>query len=355
MRSKALIAVLLAVAAPAREYQTATSAYRYEFPRDHFSHPNFQTEWWYYTGNLTTKNGRLFGFELTFFRHAVRADQVQSTWDVRDVWLAHFAVSDIDGQRFFHTERVNRTGDALAGADLNASKVWNGNWSVEWHNNQQTLVARAEQFSVQLRLSSVKPPVIHGVNGVSQKAAGAGRASHYVSLTRLQSEGIIKIGSESFDVTGLTWMDHEFFTHQLESQQKGWDWISLQMDNGTELMLFRLRRKDGSTDPFSAGTYVDRAGNATQLGVNDFRLTPGATWHSSGTGADYPIAWTVEVPKLKISGKLSTRLQNQELTGKVATAPVYWEGAVHFDSTSGLHGRGYLEMTGYAGAVNMGN
>jgi predicted secreted hydrolase len=348
---KSSVALLLAVLAAA-DYRVALPGYRYEFPRDHFAHPDYRTEWWYWTGNLRSGEGRRFGFELTFFRHAVTRNNTGSNvWDVRDVWLAHLALSDIDGGRFLHEERTSRAGPGLAGADLQQARVWNGNWQVAWtleplaHGGAaaQHLQAVAARFRMALDLRPRKPPVIHGVNGVSQKAAGEGRASHYISFTRLAARGEIEIDGRRFAVEGLAWMDHEFFTHQLAPGQVGWDWLSLQFTDGAELMLFRLRREDGAPDPYSAGTFVDARGRAIHLDARQFSLTPGGrTWNR------YPIEWTLRAPALGIDVTVTTHLAAQELTGRTR----YWEGAVE---ASGSHaGVGYLEMTGYAAPVRMG-
>jgi predicted secreted hydrolase len=334
-----LAALLLIASLPAgtTPYRVALPGYRYEFPRDHFNHPDFQTEWWYYTGNLKTAEGRHFGFELTFFRiGADRNQRPAEVWDVRDIWMAHLALSDLDGNRFLHAERFNRSGAALAGADLAQARVWNGNWQTQWQRpdfKSQTLTAFDEKFSFELHLSTEKPPVIHGANGVSQKSEGAGHASHYISFTRLITTGSIVLEGKKFAVTGLSWMDHEFFTEQLSPEQSGWDWFSLQFDDGTELMLFRLRHEDGSADPFSAGTYVDRQGRATALTYRDFTAISGKMWNI------YPVEWKLRVPSLGIDVSLSTRLPNQQLTGPVT----YWEGAIEISGTR--QGAGYLEMT----------
>lgn len=351
MRTRLAAAAMLFCAAAFADYRQALPGYRYEFPRDHFNHPEFRTEWWYYTGNLRSAEGRRFGFELTFFRHNVSQDERRNVWDVDDVWLAHFALSDIDGNRFFHTSRLSRTGAGLAGADASKARVWNGNWFVQWSGERQRLEAIGDQFRVALDLRPLKPPVIHGVGGVSQKAEGAGRASHYVSFTRIDTRGTVSIDGREFAVEGLSWMDHEFFTHQLEAEQTGWDWMSLQFDDGTELMLFRLRRKDGSVDPYSAGTFVDAQGRTRHLAGSEFTLTPGARKFQA-----YPIEWTIRVPALGIDAEVTTRLPQQELTTKGRGLTAYWEGAMEIRGTRDgrpLTGRGYLEMTGYAGAVRL--
>jgi len=332
-------ALLLAV----ELYRAALPGYHYEFPRDHFNHPDFQTEWWYYTGNLRDTQGRRFGFELTFFRQGIdRSKEPAAMWDVRDAWLAHLALSDLDGGKFLHTERLNRSGPGLAGSSLDQARVWNGNWNVQWdlRGNTQLMQAIDPRFSFTLNLRPLKPPVIHGLNGVSQKAEGAGHASHYVSFTRLETRGTVVLQGRTFTVEGFSWMDHEFFTHQLDAAQSGWDWFSLQFDDGTELMLFRLRRKDGTADPYSAGTYIDARGQSTRLGRDTFSVTPGKLWNR------YPVEWTVRVPSLGIDAELTTPLPQQELESKQSR---YWEGAVEIGGTR--RGSGYVEMTGYAAAV----
>ncbi len=350
-------------AAKAPSYRAALPGYRYEFPRDHFNHPEFQTEWWYYTGNLKSADGRRFGFELTFFRQGVsRTTDAENVWDTGDAWLAHLALSDVGGNRFLHAERLNRTGAGIAGSDEKLARVWNGNWQVQWAldpkqaaGGTQALRAVDERFQLDLQLASPKQPVIHGRNGVSQKAEGEGKASHYISLTRLLTKGKIVMDGKTYTVEGTSWMDHEFFSHQLEANQTGWDWFSLQLEDQAELMLFRLRRKDGTMDPYSAGTYVDAQGRSTLLKLSDFTATPqGAIWTSPATQGKYPIEWRVQVPSLGLDVGLKTPLASQEITGKNRNSASYWEGAIDVEGTSrgkAIRGVGYLEMTGYSGRV----
>jgi predicted secreted hydrolase len=360
-QTAALFASLLLLHPLAAQYRTAVPGYRFEFPRDYFNHPGFQTEWCYYTGNLTSSTGRHFGFELTFFREAVDRDKTSgasvSAWDVRDLYIAHLALSDLDGQRFYHRERLNRAGPGLAGSDQSSSRIWNGNWQIQWRGSDQQLQAVDEQFQLHLTLHPEKPPILHGENGLSQKSASPGHASYYFSLTRLAVSGDLTLQNEKLAVTGLAWMDHEFFTQQLQPGQIGWDWLSIQLAGNTELMLFHLRRKDGSLDPFSAGTYVDAQGRSTHLRVNDFLLAPlDDTWTSRITGATYPISWKISVPKLGINLEARTKLPDQELAGQTSILPPYWEGAISLAGRRGpqpLAGVGYLEMTGYDKSVNL--
>ncbi len=345
------------------QYSVALPGYRYEFPRDHFDHPEYQTEWWYYTGNVKSTDGRRFGFELTFFRQGVNRDAAKAgAWDVRDLYLAHLALSDLDGEHFYHTERTNRAGPGIAGVSSNEGRIWNGNWQIQWNGDEQTLRAVDSRFELRLSLRSEKPPVIQGQDGVSQKGAGAGHASHYISLTHLATSGAIALNGKTFQVAGLAWMDHEFFTHQLESDQIGWDWFSVQLVDNTELMLFRIRRKDGTIDPFSAATFVDAQGKSTHLRSTEFSLQPsGATWTSAITKATYPVHWKVAVPKLGLDLDVKTQLASQELTGGSSNGtltPSYWEGAVTYDGTRAgakIQGVGYLEMTGYDRPFEMGS
>jgi predicted secreted hydrolase len=324
-------------AEPDFRWREAVPGYRFEFPRDYFDHPDYRTEWWYYTGNVETMRGTRYGFELVFFRQGQRRSpnpSNRSVWRIDDLYLAHAAVTDVNGRRFKYEERLNRAGPDIAGVDADTRHIWNGNWSVQFSNDYQMLNVFAEEFHFSLKLLPLKPPVINGVNGVSQKAEGRGKASYYVSLSRLSVMGTIGIDSQQ-TVKGTAWMDHEWFTHQLDGGQAGWDWFSVQLDNNTELMLFQLRRKDGSIDPYSSGTYVDAAGKARHLEARDFRLIPLEKW------TRYPVHWRLEVPSLHVQLDCRAAVDAQELKGGTN----YWEGAVNYSGSA--RGVGYLEMTGY--------
>jgi len=345
------------VAAQNPSYKLALPGYHYEFPRDYFNHPEFQTEWWYYTGNMTASDGRHFGFELTFFRVGLNPQSGDQTWDLHDVYLAHLALSDLDGKRFYHVERVNRAGPGIAGIDAHDQRIWNGNWRVTWRGDDQLLESVDPHFSFSLTLRPAKPPVIHGQDGVSQKADRPGHASYYFSLTRLQTRGTVQLEGQTFSVSGLAWMDHEFFTNQLAHDQVGWDWFSLQLSDNTELMLYRLRRADGSIDPYSSGTYIDATGRSVHLCWQDFSLDPeNNTWRSNVTGAVYPVHWRISVPMLELALEATTPLHSQELAGHSQLIPNYWEGSIQLNghgAKSSLTGVGYLEMTGYDRPVQL--
>lgn len=352
MRTK-LLYLLLALSCwsvCAQQYVPALPGYQYQFPRDHFSHPAYQTEWWYYTGNLRAKDGHRFGFELTFFRQGVSLTPNPSPWYVHDLYMAHLALSDISGNHYYAAERLNRAGPGIAGIDAPSELVWNGNWQTKIGEKTHKLHGAGENFAVDLNVTPEKPPVIHGMDGVSQKGEGAGHASHYISFTRMQSAGTIELNGKTYAVDGDTWMDHEFFSDSMNGNEVGWDWLSAQLNDNTELMLYRLRHKDGSVDPYSSGTYVDAAGKARHLTLRDFTMTQaGETYKSQKTGALYPIAWTVTIPELKLQLAISTPLKAQEFVSRFG--PSYWEGAVDIAGQRGnqvVHGAGYLEMTGYS-------
>ena len=334
---------------PPAGYELALPGYHYQFPRDHFNHPAYETEWWYYTGNVKASDGRRFGFELTFFRQAIARDHATSVWHMDDLYMAHLALSDLSGHSFYHDERINRAGPGLAGIDANAGLIWNGNWQVKIGASDQDLNATSDQFAIQLDLKPGKPLVIHGRDGISQKAAGAGHASHYISFTRLLSSGTILLKGTTYQVQGTAWMDHEFFSESMDSSESGWDWLSLQLDDNTELMLYRLRHRDGSVDPYSSGSYIDEQGRSHNLSAGDFSMMPaGDVWTSPRTKGAYPIHWRVAVPSLGLQLEITTQLRDQEL--EESLGPSYWEGAIDIAGQRGnspMHGVGYLELTGY--------
>lgn len=348
----ALLMLLTCITVGAQEYKLALPGYKFEFPRDYFNHEDYQTEWWYYTGNLRAADGHRFGFELTFFRQGVSRDPVNAPWGVRDLWMAHMALSDVTGQRFYHEERLNRSGPGIAGVDEKTGVIWNGNWQARIGEHEEELRGVAAKFGFDFHLAAAKPPIVHGQNGASQKAEGAGHASHYFSLTRLLTKGEIELDGKSYRVEGTSWMDHEFFTGSMAKNETGWDWLSVQLDDGTELMLYRLRHADGSIDPYSSGSFVDAQGKSEFLSAKDFVMTPsGETWTSAATKGTYPLGWHVRIAKLSLDLNVSTPLKTQELTGSFG--PSYWEGAIDVSGTRGgapAKGVGYLEMTGYAAA-----
>lgn len=336
----------------------AEPGYVFEFPRDHASHPDYRVEWWYYTGNLAATDGRAYGYQLTFFRVGIDPTPVNpSAWSVRDLYMAHLAVSDIDGDRHLVAERLNRGGVGWAGASTDTLDVWNEGWRVSFVDTgggAHHLQAHDELagFGLDLVVDPSKGPVRHGRDGFSQKGAEPGNASQYYSLTRLETTGQLRVDGEVISVEGVSWMDHEFSTSFLEPAQQGWDWFSLQLEDGTDLMIYTLRRRDGSTDPHSGGTIVDRQGTPVILAADQYRLGAGRTWTSPRSGAVYPVEWQMEVPGAGLVLQVRAAIDAQELHTEESTGVTYWEGAVVATGTRNgdpVEGRGYLEMTGYAG------
>ncbi len=347
---------------PPTPFQSATAGYRYNFPRDHGSHPTYRTEWWYYTGHLHAKNGRSFGFELTFFRRGVPPDKIKtlpSKWSISHLYLAHFAVTDITGKRFHFSEKLSREGLGKAGADESRLRVWIDDWRAEASTEpsaSHTLVAHDETHALALTLQPAKPLVTHGAAGISRKGKDVGQASHYYSFTRLATSGKLTIEGESFDVTGTSWMDHEFGSAELGTDQVGWDWFSIQLEDDTELMLYRMRRKDGSSDLASSGTVVSPDGRTRHLEVTDFQIESTGTWTSSESKATYPSRWRLKFPSLNLVLDVTPLLADQELRTSRSTRVSYWEGAVAVTGTKQgrpVKGQGYVELTGYAERLKM--
>ena len=352
-----LAIVLPSIAADTTSFVPAREGYRYAFPRDHGSHDEFRTEWWYYTGNLATNDGRPFGYQLTFFRRSIPLEQVKtlpSRWSITQLYLAHFAVTDLKNGRFHVFEKLSRAGVGKAGAEAERLHVWIDQWraqSSQAEVGSHTLQASDDDLEIDLTVVPGKAPVIHGKGGVSRKGAESGQASHYYSLTRLATSGAIRLGNEWFNLTGTSWMDHEFGSADLGKDLVGWDWFSIQLADHTELMLYRMRRSDGSPDSVSSGTFIDQDGRAQHLTLGEFMLEPLTTWTSPASKARYPSTWRLSIPSKGLSLALVPRMTEQELTTNRSTQVTYWEGAIEASGTlegKPIAGRGYMELTGYA-------
>jgi predicted secreted hydrolase len=326
----------------------------FTFPRDHGSHPEFRTEWWYYTGHLATPDGAEFGFQLTFFRSALPQvddpSESPSAWRPDDLWMAHFAVSDLEAGEFYPFERFARGAVGLAGASESGFDVWLEDWRAvavdpDDPNSAVRLVARENGVELDLLVHPERAPVLQGVDGLSQKGAAPGNASYYYSVTRWQAAGTLTVAGHVAPVAGSAWLDREWSSSALEPGQVGWDWFSLQLDDGADLMLYVMRRADGSADPRSAGTWQSAAGEIERLDHTDFHVRSTASWQAP-SGVTYPAAWRVEVPALDLELAVSPRLADQELR----LAFRYWEGSVEVTgarAARALAGRGFAELTGY--------
>ncbi len=325
----------------------------FEFPKDHAAHEDFRIEWWYYTGNLKTKDGRRFGYQLTFFRTGLHMEPNNpSRWAVRDLYTAHFAISDVKTRKHHGFQRNNRRGIGFAGANTDQYEVWNGDWKVMFDGQRHQLIARDSGNAVNLTLQPKKPLVLHGNRGLSRKGSVDGNASYYYSFTRLATQGTVVVDGKEFKVTGDSWMDHEFSTSFLEEGQLGWDWFAIQLENNVEIMLYQMRRVDGSVDPFSSGTIVDDAGKVSHLSYVDFTIEPMQTWQSQETSAEYPAKWRVELPDYGYEMTIRPTFNEQEMTTEESTGISYWEGAVAIEADANgkkINGHGYVELTGYTG------
>jgi predicted secreted hydrolase len=346
----ALAVTTSAGAAPA--WKSASPDRPLRFPADHASHPDYKTEWWYYTGHLTTESGKRYGYQLTFFRQGVDGQtKTSNKWQPGHLHMAHFAVSDLAGKRFRYAERMNRPGLGIAGAETDRYRSWNDDWVAEDLGGTHHLSARDGGMALDLLLDSAKPPVLHGNKGYSRKGACDSCASHYYSLTRLKSRGWLTVDGRQERVTGMSWMDHEFGSGVLEADQAGWDWYSLQLSDGTDLMLFRVRRKDGTAVPQSSGTFVAVNGSSTALSRDQVTIRPTAEWRSEASKAVYPMGWTIAVPSQQLQLTVTPAFREQELRTGKSTGVTYWEGAVGVSGTRNgkpVSGQGYIEMTGYS-------
>ncbi|MDR3616401.1 MAG: lipocalin-like domain-containing protein [Candidatus Obscuribacterales bacterium] len=337
----------------ARTFKQALPGYQFQFPRDYASHEDFKTEWWYYTGHLQGDNGQRYGYELTFFRTGVTEakDGDVHPWKLDNLYLAHFAISDLQKKKFVYFEKLNRGGVGPASAATENFSVTNENWFVEQLGDKTVLRANGGGYSIHLLLDSLKPPVIHGKDGVSQKASCKGCASHYFSQTRLATEGFLYIDKKPIKVSGLSWMDHEFGSNQLTAEQVGWDWYSIQLNNKTECMLYLMRNNHGGIDPNSSGTLIFPDGKTKHLQLADFSVKAIDHWHSAKTGGDYPMGWNVEIPSAKCKLSIRPAFAEQELATGKSTGVTYWEGASKVEGTMNdarVEGDAYVEMTGYS-------
>ena len=325
------------------------------FPTDHGSHPQFRTEWWYFTGNLKSTDGDLYGFELTFFRVGLQSPDAgsprRSAWAKNQVWMAHLAVTDATRHRFVARERIAREALDLAGAEQAPIRVWVKGWSAtradDSGHERWRLGARDGDLGLRLNLATDEAPVLNGEGGLDRKGPEPGNASYYYSLPRLTTTGVLEIDGREIAVQGSAWMDREWSTSALGDDVAGWDWLGLRLSDGGSLMFYRLRAHDGTADEFSGGTLVDGAGRRRRLGRDDVELSPIGYWTSPVHGTRYPIAWRLKVPSAQLALEIRPYLPNQELNLSVR----YWEGAVNGTGTGPDGARvtadGYLELTGY--------
>jgi predicted secreted hydrolase len=322
----------------------------FSFPRDHGPHSEYATEWWYYTGNLDAADGRHFGFQLTFFRSALAptAPARASDWATTNIYMAHFALADVAGQRFYPFERFSRAAAGLAGAAAEPFRVWLEDWSAAGsgpEDMQMHLRAAQDGVTIDLALAASRPVVLQGDRGLSQKGAEPGNASYYYSLTRVETQGTISVGGQRYTVRGLSWMDHEFGTGALDRSTVGWDWFAIQLADGRDLMYAQLRSGDNRRT--ALGLLVAADGSTRSLDMDKITFDVLERWQSQRSGASYPAAWRLQVPSAGLDLRIVPYLADQELPLTVT----YWEGAIKIVGTADgkpTSGSGYVELTGYA-------
>ncbi|MEE8525592.1 MAG: lipocalin-like domain-containing protein [Thermoanaerobaculia bacterium] len=345
--------VLAMSSADSEGFEQALSLRDFIFPRDHGPHPEFKLEWWYLVGNLESEDGRRFGYQLTFFRQATAADEPEraSAWATRQLYMAHFAVTDVDGGGFHSWERFSRGAAGLAGAELEPFRVWVDDWQIASPGDSflpLRVYAREDGAVLELALDSDKPLVLQGEDGLSRKSAVPGNASYYYSYTRLRAEGRVRIGEGEWRVRGSGWLDREWSTSGLEENQVGWDWFALQLEDGRDLMFYQLRLRDGTVEPMSHGSLVAADGSSRLLRLADVELEVLHTWRSP-EGTEYPAGWRLRLPESRLDLTVEPLLADQELDAAFR----YWEGAVRVRGTDGgdpVTGLGYVELVGYAGS-----
>jgi predicted secreted hydrolase len=335
-----------------QEFKPALPGKTFSFPRDHYSHPQFRIEWWYYTGHVRSQDGRSFGYQLTFFRTGLRGKAPgQSKWALKSLYFAHFALTDENDRTFTFREKISRGALGQAGAATDRLHVWVEDWTLKGDGKDHLLEARDPSMAVRFRLTPLKPPVVNGINGVSQKAEGEGYASHYYSMTRMKTRGELTVKGKVLKVEGISWMDHEFGSSQLQTYQVGWDWFSIQMGNNTELMLYIIRHEDGTPDPCSSGTLTYPDGTSRHIRLEEFDIRVLETWKSRKTKARYPARWRIRIPQWNIDLTVTPTVADQELITRESSRVTYWEGSVRVKGKYNgkpVSGVGYAELTGYA-------
>lgn len=331
-------------------------AHEFSFPADHGSHPDFKIEWWYLTGHLFAgEKKERFGFQATFFRLGQKPVDVASgeKFGESQIYMAHMALTDVEGKRFLHEERFNRGGwDAFS--TVGKLGLQNGNWSLSGPVSQMKLEGSIRSDATfSLLLEPAKPLVMFGENGVSRKGAEKSAASYYLTFPRLKANGKLQYGERELEVSGEVWMDHEISSSQLDRNQIGWDWVSIQLFDGREVMAYILRNEDGSISPFSKLVWIAADGKLTHQSPGEFLWKPGGVWESKETGAVYPVSPSIETKDPNTGKPVNFQIRpvilSQEMVGG-AGGVNYWEGACDvLDDTEKPVGRAYLELTGYSG------
>lgn len=335
-------------------FRKVTDKRKFIFPDDHGPHQDYKNEWWYFTGNLETKEGRNFGYQFTIFRIGLKSDTPENNiWESKNIYMGHFTLSDIDNGEFFFEEKLSRDGNKLAGAETIPFKVWIENWKAEIAGNVQPeelkdlrITAATENYGIDLTLNQLKNIILQGDDGFSRKGSKEGNASYYYSITRLQTKGKIRVKEKEYEVAGLSWFDREWSTSVLDSAQKGWDWFSLQLNNNVDFMFYQMRKNDGTPDKFSSVSIIDQNGSKLNIPFNEVKIEVTDYWINPD-GKKYPSGWKIGIPALDSELIINPAIKNQEVNLSVR----YWEGSVIVTGVyegKEIKGRGYVELTGYS-------
>ena len=350
-----LMCVLLmqaGVASAQVQYPSVVPGYTIEFPGDEGSHPEFRTEWWYLTGWLEDSEGKSFGFQLTFFRHRPGTDEANpSRFAAKQLLFAHASLSDPSVGRLRTAEKSSRTGFDLADARQGEMDVYIDDWRLRRRRSDRVIHAgiATDEFEFDLSFAVEQAPLLQGREGFSQKGPAQTTASYYYSLPQLRASGRVVVKGKSYTVRGTAWLDHEWFSFVLDDQARGWDWVGLNLDDGSALMVSRMRNLRGEQH-WAAGTSRDRTGKTRTFGSVDIHWRAVRQWRSPGTGVEYPVEWQVRVGERTI--RLRPLLDDQENDARGSTGTLYWEGAVRaYDEGDRYIGRGYLELTGYGDRI----
>jgi predicted secreted hydrolase len=351
-----ILAVLLTGVAQADNFKMPRPGRVFAFPRDHGAHPEYKTEWWYYTGHLKSPSGEAFGYELTFFRVALTQPnpKARSAWSLNTIYFAHLAVTDPAKRNFVFRDKAGRGSLGLSGAAAGTMQVWIDKWRAELKGDEFHLLAQDEGLGLDLTLKPLKPPALHGEGGYIKKSEKFDSSSFYYSISRLETRGTITVNGRTLPVTGTSWMDHEFFTRAMAPGLAGWDWFSLQLADGWDVMLYLFRHKDGTVDPASSGTLIDPQGRTRHLKLLDFTIKATGAWTSPQSGAKYPSGWEITIPAAGYRLILTPTLPDQEIRAQVPARMNYWEGEVKIageKNGASVKGLGYAELTGYAGGM----
>lgn len=341
-----------------QEWARAIEPREWTFPRDHGAHPEFKTEWWYYTGNLKcSASDKHFGYQLTFFRQGVQPSPsvLDSSWSLRDIYFAHFAITDVSDQKFYSAEKVSRGNLDQAAYSQEQMDIRLNNWQIQQLDKDQfKLRAKESEFALELEVNSAKPMVLQGQRGLSRKTDIEGEASYYYSYTRLLSQGTIRIGDQNYEVQGNSWFDHEFMTNVLSSSIVGWDWFSIQLDSNQELMLYQLRNDLGQVKKWSKGVLIQPDGSLIQLDPKSITFHVIDTWKSSHNGAIYPSTWKIEYSPLELELLIKPQKNDQEFLVTRFQSMSYWEGTCQISGKvqgQQTQGYGYTELTGYSSPI----